>query len=673
MAKTYFKAQPTAAETQINWAEVGKNFSDMLTEEARVREEKKAAIDEASRQYQQTLNDVEQGQSATANQWWLNAAGEMQQQMLMQDRMLKSGMLNPRDYTVMRQNLVDGTDGLINVFGKFNAEFEDRMNRFENGESQDLEQWAMAELENFGNFQKTSVVVNPETGMLSVADVDEEGNIINDPDKVRSVTSLQNLIARRYDKFDVDAAASTFVEGVGTFDTIERTLGTRLKKGVIQKLSDPFVKSLSVEDLMALGMTEADAAKYAAELNIYKAGEDQLVSDIMSVWSNTSSILTNTMSFEPTTGKEYTFTFKEEGRAANEILLKKDGQGQIYAEYTKEQEKAVADAIRDNVRNRLDRTIEASTVSDYTPPTYKPAGLIKQEKENAKKAEFESDIYTNLAKVYYSDEEADIKNAERALRSIDPSIVNMSRTDTGVTITKQDESRNFGYEYLDFAGVDGVNNTQTEWVASAINYFLPGGLQEITAAEAAKRAGIEGEGQLAPALFGSESEVVDALEVSETGYENTLEQVAREGMKNKGNQYLSGVGPIFEKDKEADTEENIQRFFNNVAPGLPFTTKQAGADIFGTDIVELYYNGKLLRTFKLDDYAANSSREQELVNMAAKYYLDYYGEDRLLRDFGEEYEEGKQVRSKVVGTAPKKGEGGRSKKGQGIQNKAELD
>ena len=198
MAKTYFKAQPTAAETQINWAEVGKNFSDMLTEEARVREEKKAAIDEASRQYQQTLNDVEQGQSATANQWWLNAAGEMQQQMLMQDRMLKSGALNPRDYTIMRQNLVDGTDGLIGVFGKFNEEFKERMDRFENGESQDLEQWAMAELENFGNFQNTSVVVNPETGMLSVADVDEDGNIINNPNSIRSVTSLQNLLARCY-------------------------------------------------------------------------------------------------------------------------------------------------------------------------------------------------------------------------------------------------------------------------------------------------------------------------------------------------------------------------------------------------------------------------------------------------------------------------------------------
>lgn len=362
MARTYFKAQPTAAETQIDWAEVGKNFSDMLTEEARVREEKKAAIDEASRQYQKTLNDVEQGQSATANQWWLTASNEMQEQMLMQDRMLKSGALNPRDYTLMRQNLVDGTDGLIDVFGKFNVEFEDRMNRFENGESQDLEQWAMAELENFGNFQKTAVVVNPETGMLSVADVDDNGAIVNDPNKIRSVTSMQNLIARRYDKYDLEGATTTYAEGVGTFDTISRRYGSETAKGLIQKVTDPFVKEFTASELIALGMSEKDAIDFAAELNVYRAGEDQLVSDIMSVWSNTSSILTNSMSFAPN-GEEYTFTFNEE-RAENEILLRKDGQGQIFAEYTKEQEAAVAEAIRDSLRNKLDRTIDTTVVSD---------------------------------------------------------------------------------------------------------------------------------------------------------------------------------------------------------------------------------------------------------------------------------------------------------------------
>ena len=47
MAKTYYKSQPTAPQTQINWAEISSNVSGMLNEEVRVREEKRGAIDEA--------------------------------------------------------------------------------------------------------------------------------------------------------------------------------------------------------------------------------------------------------------------------------------------------------------------------------------------------------------------------------------------------------------------------------------------------------------------------------------------------------------------------------------------------------------------------------------------------------------------------------------------------
>lgn len=453
MAKTYFKAQPTAAETQINWAEVGKNFSDMLTEEARVREEKKAAIDEASRQYQQTLNDVEQGQSATANQWWLNAAGEMQQQMLMQDRMLKSGALNPRDYTVMRQNLVDGTDGLINVFGEYNKEFKERMDRFESGESQDLEQWAMAELENFGNFQNTSVVVNPETGMLSVADVDEDGNIINNPNSIRSVTSLQNLLARRYDKYDLDAATTEFAGSVGTWDTISRTYGSELAKGLITKTSDPFFKGFTKQELMDLGMSEADAIKYEAELNVYTAGEDRFVQDIMSVWSNTSSILTNSMSFAPN-GEEYTFTFNEE-RAENEILLRKDPKtGQLIAEYTPEQEEAVAQAIRDSLRNKLDREIgQVTPVADFTRPT------AQQEKTAASQQQAQ-DLVGVWSELYY-------KEGEQKQASLDALLSSQKAVDSGlIDIKVSDKQVEFVYTNPSKNRTIAIpeNPTQDDWI-----------------------------------------------------------------------------------------------------------------------------------------------------------------------------------------------------------------
>jgi len=366
MAKTYYKAQPTAAETQINWAEVGKNFSDQLKNEVQQRDEQKAAIDEASRQYQNTLNEVEQGQSATANQWWLGLSANLQEQMLMQDKLFKTGELSQRQYTLMRQNLTDGTDGMIGVFGKFNTEYKERMDRFENDESQDLEQFTMATLESFGNFQKTAAVVNPETGSVSVADVDENGQIIDDPNAIRSVSSLQSLVARRYDKYDLDAASETFAGQVGVWDSISRKYGSEFAKGLITKTSDPFFKGFTKEELIQLGMSEQDAIDAEAATNVYTASEDQFVSDVMSVWTQTSSILTNSMEVSPENGEQYTFTFNED-RKPNEILLRKDEQGQIIAEYTEQQEKDVAQAIRDNVRGRLDRKITTNVVADVNP------------------------------------------------------------------------------------------------------------------------------------------------------------------------------------------------------------------------------------------------------------------------------------------------------------------
>jgi hypothetical protein len=650
MAKTYFKAQPTAAETQINWAEVGKNFSDMLTEEARVREEKKAAIDEASRQYQQTLNDVEQGQSATANQWWLNAAGEMQQQMLMQDRMLKSGMLNPRDYTVMRQNLVDGTDGLIGVFDKFNAEFEDRMNRFENGESQDLEQWAMAELENFGNFQKTSVVVNPETGMLSVADVDDDGNIINDPNKVRSVTSLQNLIARRYDKFDVDAAAATFVDGVGTFDKIDRTIGTQYRKGLIKKLSDPFMKEFTPEELMALGMTEEDAINSAAELNIYKAGEDQLVSDIMSVWSNTSSILTNTMSFAPN-GEEYTFTFEEEGRAENEILLKKDGQGQIYAVYTKEQEKAVSDAIRDNVRNRLDREVEVTTSSDFQ---FEPVSLVQDRRGREEKINREANIYTNVADLYGGDE-AKVDTAIQFLRGINPNIDNIIRNKDGVTVAYADGS----FESLDFEDMN-----QADWSGSSVNFFLPSSMTEFDVNAAQERSGITGTGAEAPRDFGAEATFSNAKTQKQVVYDMTLDEAFEKGVTEEIRSITSaGKNAVFDP-LEDTTASQLESLVKTVFPGMPFTVEIISP---GYDEVELRLDGTLLKTFYLDGLTSSKEVEYDkwLRNNLPFYANRYYSDDTKTNRHGDIYEASKREISVQLGQPVnvQSGQGDRSASG----------
>ena len=60
----YIRQDPTEA---INWAEVGANFSGILKEEARVREEKKAEIDRATREMERVLKDSPMGDSKNMN------------------------------------------------------------------------------------------------------------------------------------------------------------------------------------------------------------------------------------------------------------------------------------------------------------------------------------------------------------------------------------------------------------------------------------------------------------------------------------------------------------------------------------------------------------------------------------------------------------------------------
>ena len=53
MAKTYYDYQRRDPESRLDWNEVGRNFTDMLQEEQQVRQDKKAAIDESTREFQQ--------------------------------------------------------------------------------------------------------------------------------------------------------------------------------------------------------------------------------------------------------------------------------------------------------------------------------------------------------------------------------------------------------------------------------------------------------------------------------------------------------------------------------------------------------------------------------------------------------------------------------------------
>ena len=110
--ETYYKYAERQADSFVNWAEIGKNLTDMLQREFQIREQKKAAIDQATRESLKELSNQPTGQHEGLNAWSLKYADEAREAILLQDRLLKKGILKLKDYTIMRQNLNDGTDEL---------------------------------------------------------------------------------------------------------------------------------------------------------------------------------------------------------------------------------------------------------------------------------------------------------------------------------------------------------------------------------------------------------------------------------------------------------------------------------------------------------------------------------------------------------------------------------
>lgn len=384
MAKTYYGYQERGAESQINWAEVGKNFSDMLSEEARVREDQKAAIDEATREYQKTLNEVPQGKSGELRTWALKFSSDAQEQMLMQERLLKNGLLKPKDYTVMRQNLLDGTDQTFTLVQKFQDLYAEKMQRLENGESQLLEFEIMQSIEGFGNFNRSQAVINPETGNVSVGFFDNDGKLSKNPNDIRSMSYLDNAVGMYFDKYKLDDVTSKFANAQGTWQEVTRTLGSSQKKGIIEIISNPMNKGITEQEAEELGISPEDREK----INIYAEAENDFINGQLSNDYNTSSILTEYAS----AGYKYTYDQKEAG--GKMIFLDVDDQGRPIPVFNDDQKADAERVLRNSIRNKISKEIQTTVVSDYTPTPQYLFDKGEEKKQQTNIAKLWADVYS---------------------------------------------------------------------------------------------------------------------------------------------------------------------------------------------------------------------------------------------------------------------------------------
>lgn len=420
---TYYKYAERSAGSQVNWAEIGKNLTDTLQEENRIREQKKAAIDEATRQYGLELEKSPQGENVTFNQWGLDYAADAQEARLLQDRLLKSGKLKLRDYTVMRQNLTDGTNQAFNLLEEYNAEYKDKMARAKSMDpatrSQYLEQWLMSKGEMFANLKDSKLYINPTTFAVSVAKIKDENGVrtmSNNPNDFTTINELRNYIKSKYDYFDSDSYLTKQVA----------MLGTEVKASIISGSSTKVGQKITLEDI-----TERDGAKEAISAMINTAFAGMPL--------NMSSVLTNDLGSD-SLGNKFDFTFdkNEMGKiVGGKNLIYFDANGE--PQFTPEQEKAAKDYMLQKMSAMLTRKKDIDVYTEPRPVST-GGGSKTGDADIRKNASF-----GNLFAYLYSGDGTQIESAVQGLEALS-GIEKVVRSKNGVTIKFEDGGeKTFGF------------------------------------------------------------------------------------------------------------------------------------------------------------------------------------------------------------------------------------
>lgn len=454
---SYYKYAEGSAESQVNWGKITKDMTTMLREQKQLRQDKRDALDQASREYAQKLTDAPLGDSELINDFTLSYANNARQYHLMIDNLLKSGMLDPREYTLQMQNLQTGTQNLFNLSKDYSEQYATAMERLKsddpNASSQKLEQTLLSSIEGYAKLGNHSAYINPTNGSLSI------GKMVKGPDGVDimeapvSVAELRNRVKSKYDYFNYK-------------ETIDKRVNSLPKKQKIKTLYDKYGKMIvEVEDFTQF-----------KDLNDFLNLE---ANSMMENQFNISSLLTDDL-IETADGKEYFYVVEETDGQGNVIGYKNAANGESVGNTRGEdmiiirtnpdsgvRELDFTDTQKDRVREALKREIHAQLPYKETfKQQVRPEKPTSEDNRLRAIGKAQDTVYSNIAKLYYGDE-AGINEAINNIRGLYPDLV-IQREADNITVYNQSTGKT---EKIPFK-IDGKVIPQEQWVKANANFFL---------------------------------------------------------------------------------------------------------------------------------------------------------------------------------------------------------
>lgn len=389
MAKTYYGYVERDDSAYVDWASIGKTITDDLVRISDERKKKRDELDKKTNDAVVAINELSANQPQLTSEFYMDGANSTRQYLLMLEKQMKNGLLDPNEYLKKRQVILDGVDQLSAASKSFNTDYEEAVKRLQNNESAAQEVFQNEKYDAFNNTQNKSIYVNPADGRMYIATRDAQGNIIKDQSKLLSINHLGNIRKDKIDRFDVVAEAQKNVKPLGDIIRSVRRGGVLTLKNAMQSKE-------------------------------YKAAEDNIVSSMMVSPRAIGSILSDYVG-------GYTFTENEQEAKDDptKILLKSDAMNMLQPQFTAEQRKVAEDALRAQLRAQID---QIETPMPIQPPSEAAIGRGERKQDNLAHLELIRKIYSGTA--------AEAGVAADAIRALNPDIKSIDKSADGTLVIK---------------------------------------------------------------------------------------------------------------------------------------------------------------------------------------------------------------------------------------------
>lgn len=364
---TYYKYAERSADSQVNWAEVGKGISDMLSKEVAIREEKKAAYDETYRIDTDKLINAPQGKWQDGNATVNNFAHDMMEQQLIDFKLLKSGQMKERDYTLRRENFKSQTNTLFNLQKKLQSERESTIDLYQKGEIQGLNISNMADVEAYTDFANSKADIDPYAANINMSIYETntvDGKEVKTIKKTTPVNVLMGQIVQKIPTFKVDEAINKDVESLGIDADVIYKAASLSGAGTITNLIG--YGAIKGEYLKKNDKGQPLYPEFADSIKKMDDAIEQTTNKYFSNPYNISSVLTeNTGKYD---AESYTWSRDEAEKDKTKLLKKLDPFTGLSildneAPHYKEQLEEARSWVKKTILGKLDSKIDVKTTT----------------------------------------------------------------------------------------------------------------------------------------------------------------------------------------------------------------------------------------------------------------------------------------------------------------------